>query len=161
MCGCEECTQAYVAACPLARHCACHCADQDQLQHRIRYMNNRCPQRTLNVLGCHYMHTRIYTHTCIAHSDVCILTCMLAWMSTLDIGLVRELAWGRAPVHASTDDAPGWCDSNILVCLVEEGECLRVEGRGKPSCAKREPEGVPATGLGHAKGWKKRRKIKS
>ena len=63
-----------------------------------------CHVRT-NLLGCHYMHTRIYTHTCIAHSDICILTCMHAWMSNLDIGLVRELAWGRAPVHASTDDA--------------------------------------------------------
>ena len=41
-----------------------------------------------------------------------------------------------------------------MVCLVEERECLRVEGRGRPSCAKREPEGVPARERRHAKGRK-------
>ena len=37
------------------------------------------------------------------------------------------------------------------MCLVEERECLRVEGRGRSSCAKREPEGVPARERRHAK----------
>ena len=55
---------------------------------------------------------------------------------------------------------PGWCDSNILVCLVEERECLRVEGRGRSSCAKREPEGVPARGRRHTKREEERKKDK-
>ena len=38
-------------------------------------------------------------------------------------------------------------------------ECLRVEGRGRSSCAKREPEGAPTAGEGAPKGGRKERKI--
>ena len=46
-----------------------------------------------------------------------------------------------------------------MVSLVEKRECLRVEGRGRPSCAKREPEGAPTAGEGAPKGGRKERKI--
>ena len=54
---------------------------------------------------------------------------------------------------------PGWCVSNILVSLVEERECLRVEGRGRSSRAKREPEGAPTAGEGAPKGGREKGKI--
>ena len=44
-----------------------------------------------------------------------------------------------------------------MVSLVEKRECLRVEGRGRPSCAKREPEGAPTAGEGAPKGGRKER----
>ena len=46
------------------------------------------------------------------------------------------------PEATTLGETPGWCVSNILVFLVEERKCLRVEGRGRSSRAKREPEGA-------------------
>ena len=46
--------------------------------------------------------------------------------------------------------------------LVEERECLRVEGRGRSSCAKREPEGArPPQVRAHQTWWKRERKDKA
>ena len=47
-----------------------------------------------------------------------------------------------------------------MVSLVEERECLRVEGRGRSSRAKREPEGAPTAGEGAPKGGREKGKIK-
>ena len=44
--------------------------------------------------------------------------------------------------------------------LVEERECLRVEGRGRSSRAKCEPEGAPTAGEGAPKGGREKGKIK-
>ena len=44
--------------------------------------------------------------------------------------------------------------------LVEERKCLRVEGRGRSSRAKREPEGVPTMGEGTPKGRKREKRKK-
>ena len=50
--------------------------------------------------------------------------------------------------------------SNILLSLGEKRACLRVEWRGKSSCAKREQEGAPTAGEGAPKGGRKKERYK-